>query len=551
MVSFDIGEENAIQVSRTFFEDDAKQQFRFSRPIDFTRINNSDRGRDLQGIRLHLQSSAQALEVAFHTTNDDSAGREGTQAASSHRFFLDGPLKNELSPEGVWELLLPLSRLGKKDITGFSIQDLSPSLQGKSADKGRTQLLAMDIHSYREGFTVDRDMVRLSEGVKVETLGERGFSISCYSPEFREDEAELVRLGLEVQDFPESGGMWWEIEPDQGFKSGPFSWRVSPADPVLYLKRSAPESGERLRFAMNGSMGRLLPRTFEFTGEPSAPITDVETILSYPHREWTKPDFQVYSWSHNPSVLIFDTADYAVQARLFKRIAFYVEKTGYRGELMQNHQFAHLHGWNAHDYRDEDLARFFTAAAQREAEGERILNEEERELLHILLEHEVLQGGDGEYQPGGGCLISISRQTSPYLRKRFMQHELLHALFFEIPAYEQEVQKIWDDLENEFKLFWKAFFSWYLYDVDDSYLVTNEFQAYLMQQKTEEAPAYLAAKARQAAASARTDREADRLLRRIADNRSGELLRQARQVEAVLHDVTGFDAGDVETRHHY
>ena len=40
--------------------------------------------------------------------------------------------------------------------------------------------------------------------------------------------------------------------------------------------------------------------------------------------------WNVYSWNLVPEVIIFDTRDYNVQSRLFKRLAFFVEKTRVR-----------------------------------------------------------------------------------------------------------------------------------------------------------------------------------------------------------------------------
>ena len=81
-------------------------------------------------------------------------------------------------------------------------------------------------------------------------------------------------------------------------------------------------------------------------------------VLLYDPEHWRQPDYELFSWTRFPGILIMDTASYAVQSRFFKRLAFYVEKRGYRGRLIPEEEFAGLHGFNAHDYRAEDLARF-------------------------------------------------------------------------------------------------------------------------------------------------------------------------------------------------
>ena len=60
---------------------------------------------------------------------------------------------------------------------------------------------------------------------------------------------------------------------------------------------------------------------------------DPADILSYRVESWRNSRYEVFSWDAFPEILIFDTANYAVQDRLFKRLAFFVEKTGFRGRL--------------------------------------------------------------------------------------------------------------------------------------------------------------------------------------------------------------------------
>ena len=136
---------------------------------------------------------------------------------------------------------------------------------------------------------------------------------------------------------------------------------------------------------------------------PSRPFPDPvpldpALILDYPLSSWRREDYEVFRWESFPSLLIFDTASYAVQDRLFKRLAFFVEKAGYRGRLAGDGEIADQHGWNAHDYRAASLAGFFEAV-RLEAFP---LLPEELELEAILFEAMILRREGERIVPGGG-----------------------------------------------------------------------------------------------------------------------------------------------------
>lgn len=212
-------------------------------------------------------------------------------------------------------------------------------------------------------------------------------------------------------------------------------------------------------------------------GTPLLPLpADPGTVLAYKQEEWRDPDFELFSWDLYPHILIMDTADYFVQDRFFKRLAFYVEKRGFRGNIFTLAELTGKHGYNAHDYRAEDLARFFN-----EVERFSLTREEER-LENILTENEVIIKGSAGYVPGMGGIISISRSSSKVLRRHLLTHEIFHAVFFSRPSYREGCFAVWQELSPYEQEFWLLFLNWAGYDTVDHYLVVNEFQAYLMQQ---------------------------------------------------------------------
>ena len=229
---------------------------------------------------------------------------------------------------------------------------------------------------------------------------------------------------------------------------------------------------------------------------------DPGAILAYPMESWRDRRYEVFRWDAFPQILIFDTASYAVQDRLFKRLAFFVEKEGFRGRLAADAEIAALHGWNAHDYRAEDLAAFFETARVSKFP----LLPEELELEAILLETGILMrnsggnpGGDprqntaSELIPGRGAIISLSREsdkTDRGLRPRFMAHEGFHGLYFIDEDFRLFSLRRWESFPAPAKKFLLSFFEFQAYDTRDTNLVINEFMAHVLQLPVSQAAWY-------------------------------------------------------------
>lgn len=253
--------------------------------------------------------------------------------------------------------------------------------------------------------------------------------------------------------------------PLRGLSEDPYPIRLSGAvlPPFLVLEAEAE---------------RLFPRD---------PIpADPAVVLGYSRDAWRDRRYEVFAWDRFPSILIFDTADYAVQDRLFKRLAFYVEKAGFRGRLARDEEIADLHGWNAHDYRAEDLASFFELARTSGF----VLNAEERELESVLSAAGIIAKGAGGYAPGAGAVISLSRESEPYLRSLFMVHEAYHGLFFVDADFRDFARERWESLEPRARTFIASYFDFLRYDTADAYLMKNELMAYCLQQPVASAGRY-------------------------------------------------------------
>ena len=229
----------------------------------------------------------------------------------------------------------------------------------------------------------------------------------------------------------------------------------------------------------------------------SAPVSfpkpvkaDPFLVIEWPKENWRSKNYEVFAWDifedRSGRLLIFDFADYAMQDRMLKRLAFFAEKAGFSGRLAGDHEIADLHGWNAHDYRSEDLARFFDTARRTNFP----LLDEERELEKILLNENIIREEQGAIAAGNGAIISISRESPDYLRYRFMAHEGFHGLYFIDKDFREFSRQRWMQLPAAAKRFITSYFEFQQYDTKDEYLLINEFMAHILQQSVLQAEDY-------------------------------------------------------------
>ena len=225
--------------------------------------------------------------------------------------------------------------------------------------------------------------------------------------------------------------------------------------------------------------------SIESLPEEEARLLDPGIVLLQP--ALTEDQDLAYSrWDLLPDVVIFDFRNYAVQDSYLKRLAFFVEKKGFAGKLAKDEEIAALHGWNAHDYKTEDLAKFFTAAKKAGFS----LNAKELWLRDFLVGNRLIAARGQEYKGLGGAIISISQESPTYLRHTFLTHESSHAIFFADEGYRAFCISMWNAMSQEEKWFWVLYFGWMHYDIGSAYLMANEMQAYLIQQPVRKAEEY-------------------------------------------------------------
>ena len=242
---------------------------------------------------------------------------------------------------------------------------------------------------------------------------------------------------------------------------------------------------------MRGTKGAGTPRADDQNSlEILTPVrTDPGLILNYKTSQWRTPDYELYEWDRFPQILFFDTKDYAVQDRLFRRLAFFVEKQGYKGRLLTNEELGDMHGYNAHDYSAASMANFFNKATELNFQ----LNEEELLLKRILIHNGLLED-DGFYvKANEGGLVSISRETPGWSRINLLAHEGWHTIFFRDAEFRNYVSAVYYTFDPDSRDFLIDYFKSQPslgYDVNDEYLMHNEFMAYIMQQRLSEVANY-------------------------------------------------------------
>ncbi len=210
-------------------------------------------------------------------------------------------------------------------------------------------------------------------------------------------------------------------------------------------------------------------------------VCDPGLIMKWKKSFWRGKNYELFQWDAFDGILYFDTENYAYQDNMFKRLAFFVEKNGYKGKLLSNEFLADKHGYNAHDYSASSLASFFNTALNQNFS----LNKEELVLKEILIKNKVLiDDGEGNVSEGKGAVISISQESPDYLRVTFVAHEGWHGLFFTDEDFRNTVAAIYYTMDQTTLAYLKKYFSItpsLNYDISDDYLMKNEFMAYMLQ----------------------------------------------------------------------
>lgn len=254
----------------------------------------------------------------------------------------------------------------------------------------------------------------------------------------------------------------------------------------IYIPQSFNPASGQAKLSGEGIGKFILKPRKETEVFPNPIKADPVLVILWQRENWRNSAYEIFKWDRFPSLLIFDFADYEIQDRMLKRLAFFVEKKGFRGHLSHDHEIAHLHAWNAHDYKADDLARFFDTARKTNFP----LLDEEWELEKILLNEGIIRREQGNITEGYGGIISIAREAPDFLRYRFMVHEAFHGLFFIDEEFRDFSRRRWEQFPSGAKRFLVSYFDYRDYDTKDEYLIVNEFMGHVLQQSVSGAADY-------------------------------------------------------------
>lgn len=210
-------------------------------------------------------------------------------------------------------------------------------------------------------------------------------------------------------------------------------------------------------------------------------------IMNNSTTRWRNPLFEVYKWDKGTNVLIFDTYNYSFQSLMFKRLAFFVEKKDYIGQIYSLSELEGERGWNGHDYSAKDLARFFNKV---NFEGHSITKGEEI-LLDFLLRNDILTLTKQGYRAGEGAVLSCSRGSFYNHRRTILRHEAFHGLFFTSLEFRKFTRQVWNGMDYQSRNIWRMYMEVLEYNNNDIDLVMNEFMAYMLQGSEDETYYYL------------------------------------------------------------
>ena len=250
-------------------------------------------------------------------------------------------------------------------------------------------------------------------------------------------------------------------------------------------------------------------------------------------------DWTIFRWNLNTDVLIFDTKNYTVQSKLFKRLAFFVEKKGYVGTILTNRELKNKHGWNAHDYKPDDIAAFFNKTEELGFP----LNKEEIRLRDVLLKEKIIIKTDNIYKAGSGAVLSISRESPRNQRYRFLTHECLHGLYFTNKSYRKDISKSFYSLHPDELSFWEHFFDFRNYDITNKYLLINEYMAYTLQQPIEEINDYFKLFLYKRMIASRPYEKS--FVANFDKKHPDAFINTARMLDKILNKYTGYKAGNL------
>jgi len=224
----------------------------------------------------------------------------------------------------------------------------------------------------------------------------------------------------------------------------------------------------------------LKPVASPLAGIRSADAADEDGLLATPDDA-----VHLFRLRPAPTVAVLTFPSLTAQARALNRIGAFVEKAGAphdrvlsdteMASLIQQDRETAENFYYGHDYRMEDVHRFFAAAARQGLP----LHPEEAALRAML-------NREAAAHPAPGALISLppisaAEQIDPAARATILRHEISHGVYFTDAAYAAYTRHFWSStLTEDQRAHFRTMLAIQGYDVTNEDLVGNETQAYLV-----------------------------------------------------------------------
>jgi hypothetical protein len=192
---------------------------------------------------------------------------------------------------------------------------------------------------------------------------------------------------------------------------------------------------------------------------------------------------KVSYFAADPAIVVIDFPSLTTQGLMLDRVAALIEKAKLpRDRVLDDVELREAiyncgdtieSYYYGHDYKAADLQKFFRLA---DADGV-TLNKNELWLKSLLNQLGWLTQG------ANGALITLPAALPPidqHMRAVILHHEISHGAFYTIPAYAQYATNFWNSLTPADRAAFTGFLGRQGYDTNNTNLMLNETQAYLI-----------------------------------------------------------------------
>jgi hypothetical protein len=263
---------------------------------------------------------------------------------------------------------------------------------------------------------------------------------------------------------------------------------TGPDDTVRVRPPTAASKSTRLKLTIFGAIGAvliigILAGAFLLIGHPTPAQIPIDTETEA-QIDATQPcAIKISRLAADPAIVVLDFPSLTQQGLTLNRVAALIEKAKLPrdrvlndvelneaitscGDTIESYYYGH-------DYRAADLAKFFTLAATENIQ----LNANELWLKSLLTQLGWLTTG------ANGALITLPAAIPPidqHTRAVILHHEISHGAFYTIPAYEAYATNFWNSLTPQDRADFTNFLGRQGYDTNNTNLMLNETQAYLI-----------------------------------------------------------------------